>query len=302
MTNPNSDTAQSGNYMPSILQPASSENRFVETDSGLKLHYLDYGGAGKTPMLCIHGGGAHGHWFDFVADAFTSDHHVLALDLPGHGDSTWIDPPDYSYERFAGAIADFVAKLDLRDFTLMGHSMGGLVSLVYASMYPGKIGKLVVIDSRPKLNEEFVERMHTRAARKSRVYTSLDEYTQSYRLRPEGTTASPELIRYLGSFASRHHDDGTWQHKFDRNVYAHRKLVDGMACWKKIKIPALLVRGLLSPRITDALYAEMHALCPQLELASVANSHHHVTIDQPEAFKRVVRTFLDAHSADKAHA
>ncbi len=44
---------------------ASYEHRYVEA-GGLKLHYLDYGTAGKRPMLCVHGGAAHAHWFDFV--------------------------------------------------------------------------------------------------------------------------------------------------------------------------------------------------------------------------------------------
>ncbi len=62
-----------------MLNPASSASRNVEVN-GLRLHYLDYGSAGKPPMLCIHGGGAHGHWFDYVASGFASDYHVLALD------------------------------------------------------------------------------------------------------------------------------------------------------------------------------------------------------------------------------
>src|SRR3990172_10242565 len=108
------------------IQPARSTSRFVEA-GGLRLHYLDYGTAGRPPMLCIHGGGANAHWFDFVAPSFSTDHHVRALDLRGHGDSEWADPPEYSYEHYASELAEVVEKLDLRDFVLMGHSMGGIV-------------------------------------------------------------------------------------------------------------------------------------------------------------------------------
>src|SRR5687768_592863 len=65
---PQSQPAGSSNS-ETQLQPAPSTSRSVEAD-GLKLNYLDYGTAGLPPMLCIHGGAAHGHWFDFVASGF----------------------------------------------------------------------------------------------------------------------------------------------------------------------------------------------------------------------------------------
>ena len=52
-------------------------------------------------MLCVHGGAAHAHWFDFVATGFIEDHHVRAIDLRGHGDSAPGDPQDYLYTRYA---------------------------------------------------------------------------------------------------------------------------------------------------------------------------------------------------------
>src|SRR3972149_4745393 len=95
------------------IQPASSSSGFVEA-GGLRLHYLDYGTAGRPAMLCVHGGAAHAHWFDFVASGFSADYHVRALDWRGHGDSAWSDPPEYSHERFASDLAEGAGKLALR--------------------------------------------------------------------------------------------------------------------------------------------------------------------------------------------
>ena len=125
------------------IEAAAGTSHFVEAN-GTKLHYLDYGTAGERPMLCVHGGAAHAHWFDFVAPAFTRDHHVLALDLRGHGDSAWADPSTYAWKSFADDIDAFVDKLDLRDFVLVGHSMGGMTVLSHARQFPHRYPKQIV--------------------------------------------------------------------------------------------------------------------------------------------------------------
>ena len=53
-----------------IATPTPYEERDIEV-GGIRLHYLDYGTAGRRPLLCIHGGAASAHWFDYVAGAFS---------------------------------------------------------------------------------------------------------------------------------------------------------------------------------------------------------------------------------------
>ena len=119
-------------------QAAKSTSHFVDAN-GIKLHYLDYGTAGKPPIVFVHGGAAHAHWFDFVVGDFVPDYHVLSLDLRGHGDSAWAEPPRYSFHDYAADVDAFAKALDLRDFALVGHSMGGMVSLLYTATYPGRV-------------------------------------------------------------------------------------------------------------------------------------------------------------------
>jgi len=78
-------------------------------------------------------------------------------------------------------------------------------------------------------------------------------------------------------------------------VYATREAVDGLPCWNRIRIPALLVRGDRSQRITPQVFAEVQARCPQVELAEVSNSDHHVTLDNPSGFAHAVKAFLARH-------
>lgn len=271
--------------------PATAASLYVEAGS-LRLHCLDYGTAGSRPMLCVHGGAAHAHWFDFVAPGFTADHHVRALDLRGHGDSAWADPPEYSYQRYAADLGKVVEKLDLRDFVLVGHSMGGLVSLVYAAAHPGRVARLVVVDSMMRMSDDRIAAMRAVGERRGGNYATREEFAARFRLRPPGTTAAPETIRHVARHCCRQEEDGGWRHKFDRDVYARRESLDGMPLWERIRIPALLVKGELSPRITPQIHAEVQARCPQVELAEVAGSDHHVTLDNPAGFVRAVNEFL----------
>jgi len=280
--------------MPAVsdLQAATGTSHFVEAN-GVRLHYLDYGAAGQRPMLCVHGGGAHAHWFDFVAPGFTPDHQVLALDLRGHGDSAWADPQTYAWKTYAGDLNAFVEKLDLRDFVLIGHSMGGMISLVYAAMHPGRMGRLVIVDSIMLMPMDRVSRMREFAALPARRYATQDELIARYRLEPADTQmAAPEVIQRMALHSGRQDADGRWQHKADRRVYANFEQIAGVPLWEKVRVPALAIRGGRSTRFTPEVLAEIRALAPQVQMAEVPESDHHITLDNPHGFVDVVRRFL----------
>jgi pimeloyl-ACP methyl ester carboxylesterase len=273
------------------FRPAPYTKYFVEA-GGLRLHYLDYGTAGRPSILCVHGGAAHGHWFDFFAPGFVADFHVRALDFRGHGDSQWMTPPSYTYELYASDLAEVVAKLDLHDFVLLGHSMGGLVSLLYAATYPGRARALIIVDSTLRMAEDRVAMLRHVGSRPGSRYATHAEFLSRYRLRPDGTTAASEIIRHLAERGGRQLPDGSWTHKFDRNVYAQRDSIDGIRYCSQLTIPTLVVKGGRSPRVTSALFAEAKARCPHLELAEVPHADHHVFLDNPPGFERVVKAFL----------
>ena len=279
----------------SVPQPAPYESRTVQAGR-LSLHYLDYGTEGAAPMLCVHGGAAHGHWFDFVAGGFTADHHVRALDLRGHGGSERADPPAYSYRDYADDIHAAAEALDLRDFTLVGHSMGGIVSLVYAANHAGRLGRLVVVDSRMHMSAENVARLRDFGTRPASTYATQEDLISRYRLEPPGTMiAPPEVIRYVAKMSGRELPDGTWTHKFDRSLYSIFERLDAMPCWDRVRVPALVVKGERSNRVDDETFAEIRRRAPHVELASVAEADHHIKLDNPQGFVDAVRAFLDKH-------
>src|SRR5579864_200881 len=106
------------------------QDRFV-TVNGLRIHYLDWGGEGKTPFLMLHGIGRVAHSFDHIAPQFRDNYHVIAMDMRGHGDSAWSPEGAYLVEDYVKDVEGLVNRLDLRGLILLGNSTGGRVVQVY---------------------------------------------------------------------------------------------------------------------------------------------------------------------------
>ena len=273
------------------LKPAAYTESFVEVEN-LRLRIQDYGTPGKPPMLCLHGGAANAHWYDFVAHGFSADYHMRAVDLRGHGDSDWDESGDYTYRRQAADVHELTQKLDLRDFILIGHSMGGMISSVYAATYPGRAKAVVIVDSNLVMTHERIANYNVVGSREGREYATQEEFIANYRVRPSGSMAAPEVLRHIAQHSGRQFEDGRWRHKVDRKVYMSREMVDSFGQWKRIKIPALLMKAERGGRITPQVIAELTSRAPQLKVAVVPASDHHITLDNPSGFIRVVREFL----------
>jgi pimeloyl-ACP methyl ester carboxylesterase len=275
------------------LQPAPYTDRHVDV-GGLKLHVQDYGTAGKPQMLCVHGSAAHAHWFDFVASGLNDEYHVLAPDLRGHGDSAWDASanPEYNYDRYAADLHELAEKLDLHDFVLIGHSMGGLVSTVYAATYPGRARAFIMVDSSLNMPAERIANMNAVGSREGSSYASSSEFLASYKIRPSGSSATPDMVRHLGMHSGRQFEDGRWRNKVDRNVYARRVGRNLIPYWAHIKIPALLLRGDRSNRISPQIVAQVSALAPQVQVAEVAGCDHHLTLDNPAGFVEACKRWI----------
>jgi pimeloyl-ACP methyl ester carboxylesterase len=280
-------------YNTAALKPAPYTDRYVRV-GGLNLHVQDYGTAGKPQMLCVHGSAAHAHWFDFVASGLTDEYHVLALDQRGHGDSEWdLSPhPEYNYDRYAADLHELSEKLGLRDFILIGHSMGGLVSTVYAATYPGRARAFIMVDSTLDMPAERIASMNAVGSREGSSYANAAEFLANYKIRPSGSSATPDMVRHLGLHSGRQFEDGRWRNKDDRNVYARRVGRNLIPYWAHIKIPALLMRGDRSNRISPQIIAQVRAHAPQVQVAEVAGCDHHVTLDNPPGFVEVCKQWI----------
>lgn len=154
-------------YVAAYGTPASGEGedeesapvyQFAEVD-GLRIRYARKGADNGVPVLFVHGfGGDLDNWL-FNIDAVGEKSPVIALDLPGHGQST-ARLPGTSIGALAGFVARFMDVLDVERAHLVGHSIGGAIAAQMALDYPRRVASLALIGSAglgPEINAGYTE-------------------------------------------------------------------------------------------------------------------------------------------------
>lgn len=267
-----------------------ARHRFIDVDD-LKLHALEWGTPGRPALCFLHGGSAHAHWFDLVAPAFADRYHVISLDQRGHGESGWASPPAYATEDFVADLRQVMPALAWRQAVVVGHSMGGHNALAFAAWHAERVRGLVVVDSRPAIPAERLERMHRRGQRALRRHASPEAAVAAFRLLPPETIAPPALLAHLAR-AGLVQRDGGWVYRFDPDTNRTRRPADVWTLLPRISVPTLIVRAELSPVLPRELARRMRAQLPRAELVEIPGTHHHLVLDAPDAFVRVLEGYL----------
>jgi pyruvate dehydrogenase E2 component (dihydrolipoamide acetyltransferase) len=154
MADPAVSEADIDDYVAAYVTPSADEDetadaapatRWAEVD-GLRIRYAWRGASEGTPVLFIHGfGGDLDNWL-FNIDALGEDLPVIALDLPGHGQST-VKLPGASIAALADFVARFLDVIDVERVHAVGHSMGGAIASQLALAHPRRVASLALIAS-----------------------------------------------------------------------------------------------------------------------------------------------------------
>ena len=256
----------------------------------LQLFHRDFGGAGKPPLVIIHGLlGSSRNW-QTVGTELSAQRHVLALDLRNHGMSPHAEDHD-----FAALEADVIRWLDaqgLARVALMGHSMGGKLAMALACHRPERVERLVSVDIAPRDYDASkfggildamlaidTEKLATRAEAEVQL---------------EGVVKDWAMIKFLTTNLERG-EDGRFQWRV--NVAALRAELDEIARTSLLPDdrydgPTLFVVGGYSRHVREEDRPEIAARFPQSSIVTVAESGHNPHIEAREAFVEAVREFL----------
>jgi esterase len=273
--------------------PANS--RFVVRDS-VRLHHLDWGNEGQHPVVLVHGSRLHAHVWNHFSRRFKDRFHIVAVDQRGHGDSGWGPREGYALEELYQDLCAVIDARGLKRFTLIGHSLGGRVSMLYASRHHQELERLVLVDITPGRPS------NAAAADFSRITETPG---------PGEFDSEQAAIEYLGKLLSRapaemieesvrhgmrrtNNDRYTW--KYDPELVTRRvaTTVDLWSLMQSVPTQTLLLYGSHSNVVTPELAARLGETMPQCVVERIENAGHALFTDQPEAFAASVGRFLGA--------
>lgn len=238
----------------------------------------------------MHSLAAHGHWWDWTAPWLASRARVVALDFRGHGRSA--AAPSYAFDDYA---ADVVAVLDALGWgaaVLVGHSLGGYVGALTAARHPARVSALVAADVMTWWTDELAARARAQAERASPRFGSRSEAGTRFRLAPPDTRAPGAWLAHLGEAGAVERGPGHWSPAVDRRVFLHPP-IDPWPFLGAIRCPTLVLRGTESTLMSRDAAWRMAAAIPVGVAAELAGASHHLILDDPRGFSRLVTAWLD---------
>jgi pimeloyl-ACP methyl ester carboxylesterase len=268
--------------------------------AGIHLVSDVWGDDDAWPVVLMHGGGQTRHAWGATARVLAEQGwKAVSLDLRGHGDSEWALNGDYSFTAYANdciAIADALGRPPV----LVGASLGGVAAIIAEGGSDRTVSSgLVVVDITHKSNPEGIQRIHDFMASGIGGFATLEDAAEAI---AAYTPNRPKRVNPAGLMkVLRQKPDGRWYWHWDpRFLDRGRTEVPSEdfnalfeAALHNIRVPTLLVRGLLSDVVTPEGVAAFLEAIPGAKLVDVGDAAHMVAGDQNDMFSNAVVDFLE---------
>jgi pimeloyl-ACP methyl ester carboxylesterase len=273
--------------------PAADSRQQIIIANGVSIAVTEFPAAGKPPLVLLHGIGSRGSSWWPVIDALAPHFHLYQIDLRGHGAS---EKPEggYAVEVFAEDLHGVLEALELERPAIMGHSLGALVTLYWASQHPTTASALVLEDPPLRTLPE--------------ILPAFDGWIQLASLSPEQAAAwyQQEYPHWTAEDCQRRAEaiTGTALGVFtDLRAASAQALetgdTDRTPILAGVQSPALLLRGNpeLGGMATLEDAARFREFMPHGEVVEITEAGHGLHRDATERFLQIVVPFLQRHTA-----
>ena len=278
--------------VPEVVVP---ERRHAVVN-GFRIHYLDWGTAGKPPIVLLHGGALNAHTWDVVCLALRSDYRCIAVDQRGHGDSEWSPELDYTPDAHRRDVLGLVNHLGFDRFLLVGQSMGALNSFTFAAEHSDRLRGLVLIDAGPSIRTHGAERIGDFVNATAEIDSIDDALEKALQFNP---LRDPRLLRRGLLYNYRKLPSGKWARKHDMRHWNGARFKDRaerhQASWQgveRVTCPTLVVRGALSDVFHDEDAESFVRVLPNARWVKIEGAAHTVQGDNPRGLVEAMRTFF----------
>jgi pimeloyl-ACP methyl ester carboxylesterase len=255
------------------------------------------------PLVFLHGLiGRWTHWVEQLT-AFAPSHRVIAVDLPGFGDSPLPAQGGISVPIYARTIERLMEALEISAAAFVGHSMGGFTSVELAINFPERVERLVLVS--PAGLSTYNNRRDVMTLSQIRRLSRLVATGQALvAANAELLARRPRLRRFepVTNLVTRYPDriPGPYVFEFTRGL-APPGFVEGMAANQdydyrdrlgEVACPALIVWGARDKVVTSKDAAEYERLIPNARKVIFADTGHMAMIERPAAFNALLEEFL----------
>ena len=255
-------------------------------------------------MILIHGGRDHCRSWDAVALSLRAHFHVIAPDLRGHGDSDWAKGSSYSLSDYVYDVTRLLRSASVHQTAIVGHSMGGMIALMYAGAFPDQVSRLAVLDGvtvvpgspRKPIHQritEWVSQLDKIAERTTRSFRSVADAAEL--LSAHNTRLTSQQALHLATTASDRTSMAAIAGSLtnfrvaERHIGFHRM---NMPCFgRAIRCPTLLLRGDES-FLPDPEAAGVLSYFTRVRLVTVAGAGHWLHHDKLDKVLELLEPFL----------
>lgn len=227
-------------------------------------------------LVALHGAGLNAHSFDPMLTALAAP--AIAVDLPGHGRSSWRADADYSPATLATDLAPVLTRLAPKPVALLGHSLGALTAVMLAAAMPDQVTQLILIDMTPGVRPRRDAGSVTEFIQGQRSFASISEIVD--RAIEFGIGSNRAALTRGVSLNTRRRPDGRleWMHHF-AHLTGLTSAPDDDAftpLWgvlEQLPMPVTLVRA-ESGMVTAELEREWQVRLPGSAVARLAGPHN----------------------------
>ena len=246
----------------------------------------------KNLLILIHGTGAHKKWWDPIAPQFIDETNVIAVDLPGMGDSDFREK--YSIKDFGSCIFSIIEKekkdTQIENIYIVGHSLGGQVAAYLASEYKDLVTSLIMIDTFIRPPDYDPSEHEGGPLRKIKYYPDKKTILQRFRLMPTQECKNDWFLRYIAEYSVREVEDG-WRWKFDDLMFNSLERLFGYKF--SFKCPALFIYGANSLLMSGNILSNIKKMYSDImEFEKVDEAAHHVPLDKPLEIVDIIKKRL----------
>ena len=279
--NLNNDISNAPTWFKESISVKPSERSINDKDGEISYSKWVSKNDSTNLLILIHGTGAHKKWWDPIAPQFLNETNVIAVDLPGMGDSDFRN--NYSIKDFGKCIFSIIDKekigMNIENIYIVGHSLGGQVAAYVASENKNLVTSLIMIDTFIRPPDYDPSQHEGGPLRKIKHYPDKITILERFRLMPEQTCHNTWFLRYIAEYSVKETKDG-WRWKFDDLMFNSLERLFGYKF--SFNCPTLFIYGAESLLMSGNILPNIKNMYSDvMDFKKVNEAAHHVPLDKP---------------------